>query len=193
MAAISDILYDLSGTVPFVGASIKAFIASSQPVVLTLQDGTAVNPIGFYVSSTTTSILGEYTLTGLTTGVLYDLYVEPLNSLPFWIANRAPDLIPGISPCVLYGTVDSNIDFVWAFLEFPSVVSGGIHLENASVVSTVSLTGSFSLSLWPTSSLTPASLYRVHVGSSIYRGCIPSQTSINFSDWLALSTTIQLR
>ena len=192
MASISDILYDLSGTVPYQGALITAYTASSQASILTLQDGTAAAPIGTPVSSDITSILGEYVLSGLTPGTLYDLYVEPTNGLPFWIPDRVPDLLPSVSPCILYGTIDPSILIVWAFLEFPAVVSGGVYLENATVYSTISNTGSFSLSLWPTTDLTPNSLYRVHVGNSIYRGSVPSQNSISFTDWLSLDTTIQL-
>ena len=192
MSSITDKLYDLTNTVPFKQASIACYLASGQLGLLTNLDGTAVSPVGSPVTTTVTSDLGEYSLTGLTAGVLYDLYVEPTDGAPFWIIDRVPDVEVSATPCVLYGSVDVGVDLVWAFLEYPAVVSGGVRINDGSVFSTVSSQGAFSLSLWPTSSLVPASLYRVHVGNSIYRGLIPGQTSINFSDWLALSTTIQL-
>jgi len=192
MASITDVLLDLTRTVAFPGASVAAYLASDQPDILTNLDGTAVPPVGSPVNTTITSILGEYSLTGLEDGVLYDLYVIPTDGLPFWIPDQVPDITTTAVPCVLYGSVDPSVDMVWAFLEFSSVLPGGLHIINGTTYSTVSPKGSFSLSLWATSDLTPPSLYRVHVGSSIYRGVIPGQTSINFTDWLALDTTTQL-
>lgn len=192
MASITDRIFDLTNTVPFKQASLGCYTADSQPSILTNLDGTAVSPVGSPVATTVTSDLGEYSLTGLTAGVPYDIYVIPTNGASFWIPNRVPDVTATATPCVLYGSVDTGVDLVWAFLESPAVVSGGVRVNDGSVFSTVSSQGSFSLTLWPTSSLTPASLYRIHVGRNVYRGVIPGQTSINFSDWLALSTTIQL-
>lgn len=192
MASIIDILYDLSGTIPYKNADIACYTSASQPDILTGLDGVAVEPVGAAVTSTLTSDLGEYKLDGLTAGVSYDLFVTPNNGPAFWIPDRVPDAEPTATPCILYGSVDTSIDLVYAFLEYPAVVLGGVHLDDGATYSTVSKHGAFSLSLWPTSSLTPPSLYRVHIGASIYRGVIPGDGSINLSDWLALSTTLQL-
>jgi hypothetical protein len=192
MARIQDKLLDLSNTVPFVDAAIHAYLASDQPTVLTNLDGTPQAPIGTAVASTETNNLGQYELTGLTPGVVYDLYVIPAGGYPFWLPGRLPDAEITATPCILYGTVDGALDLVWAFLEFPAMVSGGVYIVNGTVYSPVSESGAFSLSLWPTSTLTPAALYRVIVGGSVYRGSVPDQSSILLSDWLGLDTTIQV-
>src|SRR5438874_7231365 len=143
MASITDKLYDLTGSVPFKQASMSCYTAISQPTFLTNLDGTAVPPTGSPVTTTVTSDLGEYSLTGLTAGVLYDLYVVPTDGAPFWITDRVPDVEVSATLCILYGSVDVGVDLVWAFLEFPAVVSGGVRIIDGLVFTTVSRQGAF--------------------------------------------------
>jgi hypothetical protein len=198
MATLSGLLYDATGLTPLDGATVAAYTIASQPTPpLTNLDGSAVPPVGQPVASTTTSTIGFYSLSGLTTGDAYHLYIVPGDgSAAYWLLYQVPSILATASPCVLYGAIITpdglpDPQLVQAFLEHPAVITGGLSVTTDPVV-VAAYGGTFVLALWPTASLSPQALYRVQVGGALWRGSIPSQASIALDAWTALSTTTRL-
>lgn len=192
MASLCSSLFDLTNSVAYIGAIVTAYLKSDQGLTVFNTDGSPILPMGSAQGTSTTDSAGIYTITGLTAATVYDLWVEPLDQDPFWITDRVPDITNTITPCILYGTLadPKETNIVWAFLEKSSVTTDGLYINQGVVFAETSRYGSFSLKLWPTTSLiAPRALYRVTVGKRVYRGSVPSQTSISLKDWIALSTT----
>lgn len=196
MAQIQDILLDGSGCVPVLSASVLAYLASTQAVNLYDLAGNAAAPVGQPVTTALSDATsGLYTLTNLTTGTAYHLYVIPNAGDPWWIAYRLPDTVPSTTPTVLTGSLlaadgswPSNAK-VSAWLEHPTMLAGGTVLSDDPVCALPDNYGQWSLPLWPTSALTPPAFYRVRVGAACWRGSVPTQSVLALDTWTALATT----